>query len=282
MAFRLSLLSLLILMIPCSVFAESIVFKLHGKEVKTLDLPSMKTLAGVKKLTVNELHTDEKVVYEGIAINALLEKVYGKTLSEGDEILFTCTDGYRPSVPLKRFSEHTGLLAFARADGKKFEFPNKDKNGEITNYGPFYLVWENMNDKALAKEGLEFWPYQLAKIDIIRFSDRFPNLAPPDKSSSQVKAGFVHFRSQCLSCHTINGEGGQKGIELNYPMSVAEYMKESVLIDWMKDPRKVRYNATMPQVNIGYANRDEMIRDIAAYLKAMAKNKRPPKDQDTK
>ncbi len=71
----------------------------------------------------------------------------------------------------------------------------------------------------------------MTTIDLISFSERFPNMSPPKNSSEKAKKGFLAFHKYCLSCHTINGEGGEKSIELNYPVSVTEYIKASWLID---------------------------------------------------
>jgi mono/diheme cytochrome c family protein len=267
----------LVFLICVSAFGEQLTFSVHGKDQKTLDLDTMKKMVGTKKLEINNRHVDERITYEGVPFRELLTKVYGKSLGDGDELLFTCSDGYKPSVPISRFSKFASVLAYARADGKKFEFANKEKSGDITTYAPFFLIWDNIKDKALEKEGFEYWPYQLVSVDVIRFSDRFPNTAPPANSTAAAKEGFVAFRSQCMNCHTINGEGGARGIELNYPMNITEYMKDSVLIQWMKDPKKVRYNATMPRVTPDYPNRDQMINNVVQYLKAMVKNKKAPK-----
>jgi mono/diheme cytochrome c family protein len=270
------LLSLWFLVVAVAQGNETFTFHLHGKPLKTLTRQDLDQLVPTKKLRVNELHTKESIEYVGYPFRALLEKVYGKELKAGEELLFTCLDGYQPSIALARALKHNALLATGRTDGKKFEFPNADKKGEITAYGPFYLVWDNVTDKALQKEGNETWPYQLSGVDLIRFSDKFPKLSPPTNSSAQAKAGFVVFRSQCLQCHKINGEGGDKGIELNYPMNVTEYWKEKALIQWMDNPRLIRYDATMPAVNPEYPNREQMFREIVAYLKAMAKHKIDP------
>jgi hypothetical protein len=37
--------------------------------------------------------------------------------------------------------------------------------------GPFYLIWENIDDQQMRAEGDYAWPYQLAGVDLIRVSD---------------------------------------------------------------------------------------------------------------
>ncbi|MGH7799846.1 MAG: c-type cytochrome [Thermodesulfobacteriota bacterium] len=92
----------------------------------------------------------------------------------------------------------------------------------------------------------------------------------------KVKKGFLGFRQYCLACHTINGEGGGKSVELNYPVSVTEYIKESWLIRWIDSPTSIRFNTTMPRLNPKANNRETIIKDIIAYLNEMKNNKRKP------
>lgn len=137
-------------------------------------------------------------------------------------------------------------------------------------------MWDNIKNPELQSEGSAYWPYQVTTIDLISFTDRFPNMFPPKNSPMKVKKGFLGFRQYCLACHTINGEGGGKSVELNYPVSVTEYIKESWLIRWIDSPTSIRFNTTMPRLNPKANNRETIIKDIIAYLNEMKNNKRKP------
>ncbi len=254
--------------------AADFTFLFKGDKIASFDLEQLKKKVAPVTLKVNELHESRSAEFRGIPFYPLLKLVYGDKLAQGDEIVFTCLDGYKPSIPLRRFEKHTSLLTFEKVSGD-YKFSDEKNHKEIE-YGPYYLIWENLKDPILKTEGNEDWPYQLVSADLVQFQDRFPNLSPPANAPFAAKEGFLAYRKQCLQCHTINGEGGDKGFELNYPASVTEYMNEKWLVKWISDPRSLRYNATMPQVNPSLPDRDKVIHEIVAYLKAMAKNKKAP------
>src|SRR5690606_13586877 len=115
--------------------------------------------------------------------------------------------------------------------------------------GPYYLVWENLQDLRMREEGAVGWAARIRSIELIKFADRYPKMAPPAEAPKPVREGFLAFRKHCMACHTINGEGGAKGdssqkslLELNYPVSVTEFIKPDWLEKWIDEPRKVRHN----------------------------------------
>ena len=103
-------------------------------------------------------------------------------------------------------------------------------------------------------------------------------MLPPPGSSEQVRRGFHHFRTQCAACHTINGDGGGKAPELNYPESIVEYIKPEYLKRWILAPQTVRYNTMMPGLGEEISNREQVAAEIIAYLKAMSGAKRAPSE----
>ena len=147
---------------------------------------------------------------------------------------------------------------------------------------PLYLVWDNLGGPYESEDG-SFWPYQVVGIELATFAEKFPNIVPPTDAEPTVKRGFKVFQQHCLSCHSINGNGGSKGPELNYPLSVTEQRSKSWLRDWISDPSKVIYGnsakiegPTMPPLSKKMERRSEAIDDVLAYLKAMSKNKVKP------
>jgi mono/diheme cytochrome c family protein len=273
------ILSLLATFLPLSsntTWSKELIFKNRSRVVKTLSLERIEKLIPSNTVMVFEPHESENREYIGFPINTLFTEVYGEKWKEAEEILFTCSDGYQPSIPSARFKEYPAYLVYERADKKEFTLVNKPQNNELVQLGPFYLVWDNFKYPELKAEGGEGWPYQVTTIDVISFSDRFPNMAPRKNSSAAVKNGFLAFRKHCMTCHTINGEGGGKSVELNYPVSVTEYFKEDWLMRWIDKPASIRYNTTMPALNLDLKDRETTIRNIIAYLKAMKDNKRKP------
>jgi len=257
---------------------HEIQFLQNGELVKKLTLDDMKKLAPAETLKVYEDHEKSDETFKAIPFLALLSKIYGKKIDAADEILFTCLDGYQPTVPLAKLRAHQSYLAYEKANGKpfRFEFVEGAKK-EMINYGPFYLIWENIKDAKLRETGNPDWPFQITSIDLIEFSVRFAALMPPASSSASAKRGFLAYRHQCIQCHTLNGAGGNLGHDLNYPANITEYMRVEWLRKWISDPTSVRFNATMPAVNKDLPDREQVISDIISYLKAMKGNKRAPK-----
>lgn len=258
-----------------SALAEDIVFKKKGVVVKSYTLADFKKEFPVETLTVREGHEDNNnVTYRGTALKNVMQKVYGGKVDQ-DELLFTCSDGYKPSVPLQKSLKHHTFLAYEKVEGA-FEFTDK-ASGKVIQYGPLYLIWENIKDPEIKLEGLEFWPYQVVDVDLISFQERFKALIPKAKMSDPAKRGFVAYRTHCIQCHRINGEGGDKGIELNYPASVTEYFKPAWLKKFIVSPQEVRMGSAMPPFDKNYPNYSKKIDDIIEYLKAISGTKIAPK-----
>ncbi len=250
-------------------------FSVRGKPVAQLTMVELKQKVPAVQITVWEPHEDKTVTYEGFAVDKLFAAVYGDKWSAIDEVLFTCVDGYQPVLPMDRFTRHAGYLVYRRQDQAVFNVQNRFQNEKNVPLGPFYLVWDNVKSDELRADGANGWPYQVVGIDLVNFVDRFPRLSPPENASAQAKKGFVAFRENCMACHTVNGEGGDKGPELNYPVSVTEYVPDAWLRKWIMDPRTIRYNATMPAFAT-HPQPDVLIDDVLAYLKTMAGHKQKP------
>jgi mono/diheme cytochrome c family protein len=265
------------LLFPVISKAADFVFKLRGKIVKTLTLEDLKKITPPKDIEVLEMHENKQVVYKALDFSTVLKSVYGESWKKNDEMLFTCLDGYQPSIPIDKFVEFASALAFQRDGTQDFSLSViQDKNKKI-DVAPYYLVWDNLKNTRLRSGELNDWPYQLIGVDLIEFSVKFPGISPPVPTSPQVRRGFVAYRQRCLPCHQINGQGGNSGPELNYPVNVTEYFKGSTLRKYILNPKSVRANAQMPGFDPFVNDWDKTVTDILAYVKAMAKKKIPPK-----
>ena len=263
-----------------SATAADITFKSHGKIVRTVSVSELTKLLAPRQITIWEPHEQKEASFKAFAANDLLKKIYGDSWKEAEEALFTCSDGFQPSLPTAEFNRHQGYLAFARNDDSEFSVMSPDTH-EKEPVGPFYLIWENIKDASIRKQGtIPGWPYQVTTIDLIKFADRFPRMSPPPHSSAAVQRGFSEFRKRCFSCHTVNGDGGGKGVELNYPANPTEYWKEEWLKKWITDPRSVRYTSEMHAFDRDSASWEQDLDNVIAYLKIMAQNKRRPDHVD--
>lgn len=248
------------------------IFKNHGQVVKKLSLQEITTLVPPEEKSIVDALAQTTIVYKVVSLTALLEKVYGQQSKQAEGILLTCADGFQPFLPNETFSRVPAYLAFERVGQTAFSLVNKAEANKTIPLGPYYLVWETGNQSAT-----EDWAYQIVGLDLINFADRFPQTAPSADSAPSVKRGFVAFSKNCIACHTINGEGGGKAPELNYPVNITEYYNEGWLKKWIENPNAIRLNASMPPLGVAENDKKAVINDLIAYLKDMAKNKRAPK-----
>lgn len=254
----------------------NIEFKDQGRVVRTLTLGDFGSITAVVSLKVFEAHEEKERTYKVYPVRPLLDHIFGKQWEQAEEIVFISADGYQPSIPVARFLAHDAYFAFANADDVPFTLVNVLQNNELVQLGPLYLVWDNLQSKTLLADGASGMPYQVIGIELTTFAIRYPNLSPPVQASPQVQRGFLHFRKHCLACHTINGEGGGKAPELNYPASVVEYLKPGYLTRWIENPASIRYNTVMPPLAKEIPNRATVTQEIIAYLRAMSAAKRRP------
>ncbi len=265
--------------LPAPAFSQNntdIEFKDQGQVVRTLPLADFGAIAAAVSLKVFEAHEKKERTYQAYPVRPLFDHIFGKKWEQAEEIVFTSADGYQPSIPVARFLTHDAYFAFASGDDTPFTLVNVLQNNELVQLGPLYLVWDNLQSTALLAGGASGMPYQVIGVELTTFAIRYPNLSPPAQASPPVQRGFLHFRKHCLACHTINGEGGGKAPELNYPASVTEYLKPKYLARWIENPTSIRYNTVMPPLAAEIPNRATVTQEIIAYLRAMSAAKRKP------
>ncbi len=245
-------------------------FKNKGKIVKSLQLDEFDVITNKDRLKIFEVHEKRERTYQAYPVRPIFDQIFGKQWRKAEEIVFSCKDGYQPSIPVAKFLAYDAYFAFASADSSPFILHNALQNNEIAKLGPIYLIWDNLKVPELLDEGASDMPYQIVGIELTTFATRFPDLFPPTGTSTAIQQGFLHFRKYCIACHTINGQGGNKAPELNYPTSVTEYIKPEYLKRWIDDPSDIRYNTTMPALAAEIPEREKVIEEITAYLKAMS------------
>jgi cytochrome c2 len=220
---------------------------------------------------VLEPYEEREVEFMALPLAPVLDAVYGATWRTDDELLFTCRDGYQPTVPVARVLAHEAFLAFERPGARAFTI-HKFESGRHQDVpvDPFYLIWENVADAQMRAEGDYGWPYQLVGVELIRSRERFPRMAPPASAPDEVQRGFAAFRIHCSRCHTVNGEGGRVGPELNSPASPAGGRDPAWLRAWIADPNRVAPGTRMEPLNPALPDRDAVIASLIAYLQAIA------------
>ena len=270
-----SLLAILLLLAAAPASAQSLSFADHGRAVRALSVDDARALVAPTDVTVAEPHESKPRTYRALDAVKLLDAVYGDaTWRKAEELLFTCRDGFQVPIPTTELSRAPAFFAIGFPDGAPFHIANEKQNEPDVDLGPAYLVWTA--PPAGAAVGSDEWPYEIVAVDLIEFADRYPNVAPPAHSPPAVTRGFRAFVSYCLPCHTINGQGGAKAPELNYPVNVTEYYRTDWMKRWIDDPTKIRFSTTMPALAPETPDRARAIDDLIAYLAAMKSAKRAP------
>ncbi|MBW4360707.1 c-type cytochrome [Flavobacterium taihuense] len=203
------------------------------------------------------------------AVNALLLLKNEIDLSKVDIkntlIVFECIDGYKPEMSLQLFLNAKPYLAFKDVDAPKGSNWEKIiKNGNEMNADPFYLVYTSVSP-----DDQEYkWPYNVIKFRLQSKNKNSEALQPKD--DEKAMKGFALFQKQCITCHAINGIGGEMGPELNYPKSVTEYWKETELVNYIVNPASFRHKVKMPTLGITKQESQQ----IVEYLKYMSDHKK--------
>lgn len=205
--------------------------------------------------------------YVGWPAAAVFDRLLPSTWKdEGMEIEFRALDGYVARVPAGRFERYSAFLVFARADGSPFTVDNIAQNEKGVPLGPYYLVWNNIRDSGLVKDGASFWPYQ---VDEVRAAPASLRILLPGDLGTRYAAEAQLTRKLCLSCHQVNGYGGDK-----YPINLAERVKDMGWQDFRRQvmtPRAVNAQALMPPMlaNDPDAAREATARRLYDYLRAV-------------
>ena len=234
-------------------------------------LELQRLLGPAQVVTVVEPHLsvkgrEVKIAYRGYPAGLVLASLFGADwkLQPDREIEFIALDGYRSRIPVGRFSTYRAFLVFARADGSAFRVDNLEQREKAVPLAPYYLVWDNIAAPELLAEGGNGWPYQVAQISL-RQSGKDALL--PGAMAAQWAEHAALAQKYCLSCHRVNGFGGDK-----MPINLAERAK---LIDarswqtWLLAPQSVKPDTTMPALPEGLAAREQIAAKLQAYLKAL-------------
>lgn len=185
------------------------------------------------------------------------------------ELVFRAADGYAAYFRGALATEAGAYVAFEDLDVAGWEPIGPQR----ANPGPFYLVWSKPEQADLETHPR---PWQLAKIEIVRFEVAYPHTKPPGERGPDDPAmrGYAIFRERCFKCHAMNREGGRVGPDLNVPRNILEYRPEEQVRAYIRDPSTFRYGNMPPHPDLGDAGLDALI----AYLGAMKDRKHDPKD----
>lgn len=235
-------------------------------------IPNPETVAnqsGVSPVTVTvidpHLGTPKKpvaVAYLAFPAPVALSAALGPGWAKAETIAFRARDGFVSRIDAARLTSGKAFLAFARADRAPFTIDNLAQNERNVPLGPYYLVWDNRDDPALRSKGARDWPYQV--IDVSVFSESDAALRPSGLDPA-LEPGLASARKHCLTCHKVNGYGGEKAGDLAL---IARGLTATDFVRWALNPSSVKPDTTTPALagNLTEAERRSAAHSIYNYL----------------
>ncbi|SFW14080.1 cytochrome c family protein [Nitrosovibrio sp. Nv17] len=247
---------------------ETVEFARGGILVGTFTAEDLAARVPAAPIPVFEAHEERMRVYRAMPARAVLDAVFGSDWRRAQEIVFTCRDGYQPSIPVARFVARDAYLALASGDDIiPFTLVNALQNDETVALGPLYLVW-GINPDEPPGVTASAMPYQIRRIALRPMASSSAT-APPPASPAAAWRGHAHFRRHCMACHAIHGEGGGKAPPLASPAYPEEPLEPAYLRRWIENPQAVRPGTTMPALARDLPEREAIVEDLVAYLRAV-------------
>jgi mono/diheme cytochrome c family protein len=182
------------------------------------------------------------VEYIGWPAERVLDQWLGSSWrAVGVEVEFRALDGYVSRIPGERFRRYSAFLVFERVGQASFSVDNRSQNEKNVPLGPYYLVWDNIRSPELVAEGGTYWPYQTTQLLVSQA--RLQSLLPGGMAARYADAAALA-QKYCLSCHQVNGYGGDKR-----PGNLAAQVKalnEPTFLRWVLHPGEAKPGTTMP------------------------------------
>lgn len=262
-------------------FEDTLLFDDGQGRERAISLSELRDLCEEAEIEVDDPYHGRRMRYVAFPLGCVLEGGFeasgGARELREKGLLLRARDGYTRPASGRDLLMPGGYLAFGEpelleAEGGGSRFRRIDRRQ--VDPSPFYLVWtgqERGNPHEIP------WPYQLVRIEVAPFAQAFPRTVPVGLESSHSGwAGYALFQASCASCHSINGQGGKVGPDLNVPRSIVEYRPVEQIRAYVRNPQSFRYTSMPPHPGLTEADLDALI----AYFSAMRERKQDPAESE--
>jgi mono/diheme cytochrome c family protein len=238
-----------------------LLFRADGKSVAEFRLAELQEIPGQQDFHLHDAMYEKRKYFAGIPLLLLLQEAYGELLSQESwsSVAFVAEEGYEAVAPLNVVRQSGAMLVY-----RDLEFAGWETfEGKGINPGPYYLVWTE--PQQVPKNGYP-WPWQIKSINLLDFASTYPAVVPANVArNTAADRGYRIFRSRCISCHSMNRQGGNVGPDLNAPKNIIEYRSETFLKEFIRSPSRFRYSR-MPEFS-DLSDRD--LDDLVRYFQSM-------------
>jgi mono/diheme cytochrome c family protein len=248
-------------------------FVRDGRLVKSVDLAALKRSCEVRSVELDDPYYGRRMTFLGFPFKQVLAQGFGEpaeALRDKDFVL-RARDGYAKPTSGALLDEDGAFLVFADAKRAHDDDPGFEPiDRRQVDPAPYYLVWTQPGQLDTHRYP---WPYQLTSIEIASLPDLYPHTVPRSAApDSPAWKGYATFRSECISCHAINGEGGKVGPDLNVPRSIVEYRPIEQIKQYIRDPESFRHTSMPEHRYLSAAQLDQLV----AYFETMRSLKYDP------
>jgi mono/diheme cytochrome c family protein len=261
--------------------ADRLSFTTASGGERTLTLLDLLGLCPTTDIEVQDPYHEKRMRYRALPLVCVLDQGFansgGAAGLRNHGLLLRALDGYTRPVSGRVLLTPGAFLAYGEPDrlaanqtGSRFR--PIDRRG--ADPAPFYLVWVGTEQGDPHETP---WPYQLGRIEVAPFAAAFPRTVPEGLESTGLGwAGYQLFQDTCASCHSINGQGGKIGPDLNIPRSIVEYRPIPQIRSYVRNPQQTRYTSMPAHPGLSEADLDALI----AYFLAMSERKQDPRQAE--
>jgi mono/diheme cytochrome c family protein len=251
-------------------------FLREGKVVRRIERAALEKDCGAT-VAIDDPYYGRQMSYVACPVLRVLELGFDETPQQlaANDYLLRARDGYVKPATGARLVESGGYLALGDAEREKAGLPGwAPIDRKQVDPAPFYIVWSKPTQH---DTNLYPWPYQLAQIEIGSIAAEYPDIVPRSATKgSDAWRGYDIFKTECVACHAINGQGGKVGPELNVPQSIVEYRPAEQIKAYVYDPEVFRHTSMPAHKHLTPTQLD----DLVAYFRVMSTLKHDPGRQN--